>query len=169
MNCYAHLFDSPLGTLLSVTDDNGALVLLMFCEDRKQAEIILSKEFGKAIVVWDAERNALAEKQLGEYFRGERRAFTMPLNPKGTEFQRRVWEALVNLPYGETTTYGRLAEALGNPKASRAVGRANATNPIAIIAPCHRVVGAQGDLTGYAFGLSRKERLLKLEREGRLS
>ncbi len=165
MNYFAHTFETPMGSLLSVVDENNALVLLTFCEDQPQAELIFAKEFRKACVAWDAGRNALVEAQLGEYFLGERQAFTLPLQAKGTEFQQRVWEALVNLPYGETATYGKIAAALGNPNASRAVGRANATNPIAIVVPCHRVIGAKGALTGYAFGLSRKERLLELERK----
>jgi len=165
MNYFAHLFETPIGTLLSVVNIDNALALLSFCPNQEQAELLLSKEFGEACVVWDKGRSALVETQIGEYFRGERQTFTLPLHAKGTEFQHRVWDALVSLPYGETTTYGRLAALLGNSNASRAVGRANATNPIAIVVPCHRVIGAKGNLTGYAFGLSRKEQLLELERK----
>lgn len=103
-------------------------------------------------------------EQLGEYFAGERTAFDLPLKLDGTPFQRAVWAALREIPYGETTTYGELARRLGRPAASRAVGMANGRNPVGVIVPCHRVVGAAGDLTGYGGGLDRKRRLLDLER-----
>jgi methylated-DNA-[protein]-cysteine S-methyltransferase len=101
--------------------------------------------------------------QLGDYFAGTRLRFDLPLAPAGTEFQRRVWEALCAVPFGETSTYGRIARALGEPQAVRAVGAANGRNPLAIVVPCHRVVGADGSLTGYAGGLDRKRFLLALE------
>ncbi|MEK2474550.1 methylated-DNA--[protein]-cysteine S-methyltransferase [Streptomyces noursei] len=102
--------------------------------------------------------------QLRAYFRGERTTFDLPLALHGTPFQRRVWAALCTIPYGETLSYGQLAERLGDPTASRAVGLANGRNPIGIIVPCHRVVGANGSLTGYGGGLDRKRRLLAFER-----
>ena len=101
--------------------------------------------------------------QLQGYFAGERRSFDVPLEPAGTQFQRQVWRALVEIPYGETTTYAAIARRIGNPNAVRAVGAANGKNPISIIVPCHRVVGADGTLTGYAGGLPNKRRLLDLE------
>ncbi|WP_250463654.1 methylated-DNA--[protein]-cysteine S-methyltransferase [Microbulbifer litoralis] len=104
-----------------------------------------------------------AARQLAEYFAGERREFDLPLAPPGTDFQRRVWDALRQIPYGETRSYRQQAEALGNLKAIRAVARANGANPIAIVVPCHRVIGADGSLTGYAGGLEMKARLLTLE------
>lgn len=104
-----------------------------------------------------------AEAQLREYFAGARRTFDLPLAPHGTEFQQRVWAALRAIPYGETRTYGELAAAIGSPNASRAVGMANHRNPIPIIIPCHRVIGANGTLTGYAGGLEIKRKLLALE------
>ena len=103
--------------------------------------------------------------QLDEYFRGERKTFDLPLAPKGTDFQKKVWNALQEIPYGETSTYGEIAAAVGNPKAARAVGMANNKNPIGIIIPCHRVVGANGKLVGYAGGMDKKEWLLQLERK----
>ena len=103
--------------------------------------------------------------QLDEYFRGERKTFDLPLAPKGTDFQKKVWNALQEIPYGETRTYGEIAAAVGNPKAARAVGMANHKNPIGIIIPCHRVVGADGKLVGYAGGMDKKEWLLQLERK----
>lgn len=104
-----------------------------------------------------------AEAQLREYFAGARRTFDLPLAPHGTAFQQRVWTALRAIPYGETRTYGELAAAIGSPNASRAVGMANHRNPISIVIPCHRVIGANGTLTGYAGGLEIKQKLLALE------
>ena len=105
-----------------------------------------------------------AVRQLGEYFAGERRDFDLPLDPVGTPFQLTVWAALRDIPYAETINYGQLAGRVGNPHASRAVGLANGRNPISIVVPCHRVIGANGSLTGYGGGLDRKRTLLELER-----
>lgn len=107
-----------------------------------------------------------AERQLAEYFAGKRQAFDLPLDAVGTEFQKRVWQALLAIPYGETRSYGQIAEQLGNPRAMRAVGAANGRNPLSIIAPCHRVIGARGDLTGFAGGVETKQFLLDHERRG---
>jgi len=104
-----------------------------------------------------------AAKQFEEYFEGKRKSFILPLSLRGTDFQMKVWGALQNIPYGETTSYGKLAAIIGNPKASRAVGMANNRNPIPIIVPCHRVIGHDGSLTGYAGGLELKQELLELE------
>lgn len=108
---------------------------------------------------------AKAAKQLEEYLSGKRMIFDFPLNPRGTEFQKKVWEVLKTIPYGETWSYKQVAVALGKPTASRAVGMANNRNPIMIVVPCHRVVGSNGDLVGYAGGLDLKAMLLKLEKE----
>lgn len=102
-------------------------------------------------------------KQLQEYFDGQRKVFDLPIEPEGTAFQRSVWNALVTIPYGETRTYGQIAAQIGNPKASRAIGQANHNNPIPILIPCHRVIGADGSLTGYGGGLDIKKQLLELE------
>lgn len=104
-----------------------------------------------------------AAMQLNEYLDGKRNSFDLPLNPKGTEFQKKVWAALCDIPYGETRSYKQIAEAVDNPKGCRAVGMANNKNPIMIFIPCHRVVGSDGSLTGYAGGLDMKEKLLSLE------
>lgn len=117
-------------------------------EDMKQEETSLLAE---------------ARRQLGEYFIGERKVFNLPLQPKGTPFQLLVWEQLKQIPYGETRSYGQIAAAIGNPKASRAVGGANNKNPIGILIPCHRVIGASGKLVGYAGGLDVKAKLLEIE------
>ena len=105
-----------------------------------------------------------ARAQLQEYFAAQRREFDLPLDPRGTEFQRRVWQRLLKIPYGETTSYGALASELGDIKASRAVGLANGSNPLPIVIPCHRVIGADGSLTGFGGGLAIKQQLLELER-----
>jgi methylated-DNA-[protein]-cysteine S-methyltransferase len=105
-----------------------------------------------------------AAQQLNDYLEGKRNSFDLPLNPKGTEFQKKVWAALCDIPYGETRSYKQIAECVGNPKACRAVGMANNKNPIMIFIPCHRVVGSDGSLTGYAGGLDMKEKLLSLEK-----
>lgn len=105
-----------------------------------------------------------ARRELDEYFSGTRREFDLPLSLHGTPFQKSVWRELLRIPYGQTATYGELAERIGNPKACRAVGMANNRNPIVIIVPCHRVIGADGSLTGYAGGLDVKQKLLELER-----
>ncbi len=107
----------------------------------------------------------LAALQLQEYFAGQRQQFALPLKPAGTEFQKLVWRALTRIPYGSTSTYKELAEAIGNPKASRAVGSACHRNPLPVVIPCHRVIGSSGSLTGYAGGLELKAALLKLEQE----
>lgn len=104
-----------------------------------------------------------AALQLGEYFVGQRREFTVALSLRGTEFQRQVWKALIAIPFGETRSYQELAEQVGNPKAVRAVGTANGRNPISVFIPCHRVVGKNGHLSGYAGGIERKQALLELE------
>lgn len=104
-----------------------------------------------------------AYKQLSEYFQGKRVAFSLPLKPDGTEFQKSVWSRLGEIPYGKTVSYKDLALSIGRPKATRAVGMANNKNPLPIVIPCHRVIGASGDLTGYASGVDVKERLLKIE------
>lgn len=105
-----------------------------------------------------------AYQQLSEYLKGERKEFDLPLNPKGTDFQKRVWRALCDIPYGETRSYKQIAKAVGNSKAVRAVGMANNRNPVTIVVPCHRVIGADGKLVGYGGGLEMKEFLLRLEK-----
>ena len=105
-----------------------------------------------------------AYTQLCEYLEGRRKRFELPLSPDGTDFQKKVWNELMNIPYGETATYGEIAKRIGNPNASRAVGNANNKNPIPIFIPCHRVIGANGKLVGYAYGLDMKRTLLDLEK-----
>ena len=144
------LFDSPLGDLLLASDHN-ALVGIWFA-DIERAE---TRD-------WQRDSGAFGEvtAQLRAYFAGELTEFTVELAPRGTPFQHRVWDALQRIPYGTTTTYGKLAEGLGAPRATRAVGLANGRNPIPIVIPCHRVLGADGRLTGYGGGVQRKQWLL---------
>jgi methylated-DNA-[protein]-cysteine S-methyltransferase len=147
--------DSPYGPLTLVAEDEVLCGLYMAGQRHRPPE----ETFGDR----DATPFAEAEAQLKAYFAGELKEFTLDLRLTGTPFQRRVWEQLRLIPYGETRSYGELARILGSPGASRAVGLANGRNPIGIIVPCHRVVGAKGGLTGYASGLDRKQRLLSFE------
>lgn len=150
----AYTYDLPVGPI-TLGEEGGGLVLAHFGVRSEPA--------------WLMEESPLlrrAREELREYFAGRRRDFDLPLAPRGTEFQRMVWDALRAIPYGETRTYGQTAAAVGRPRACRAVGLANNRNPIAILVPCHRVVGADGTLTGYGAGLSIKAALLSLEKTG---
>jgi methylated-DNA-[protein]-cysteine S-methyltransferase len=151
---YTYL-DSPLGSLLAVRDADGITGLYLPTGKRPMS---VRPGWVRDDYAFDDVR-----AQLAEYFAGERREFDLPLNPAGTSFQQRVWAALRDIPYGETTSYGKTAAAVGVPDAARAVGLANGQNPISIIVPCHRVVGADGSLTGYGGGLDAKRWLLAHE------
>jgi methylated-DNA-[protein]-cysteine S-methyltransferase len=149
---YFDSMDSPIGPLRPVVDAEGRVLRIAFASETVDGSI------------HDAWRVAHVVTQLGEYFAGRRKAFELELAPVGSEFQHKIWALLVGIPFGETRSYGQLAKVIGEPNASRAVGRANATNPIPIVVPCHRVIGASGTLTGYAGGLEAKRILLDLER-----
>ena len=153
---------SPVGELTLVGHD-GALTGVYFPEHVRRPD---QESFGPR----DDAAFTIAAVQLAEYFAGTRTAFDLELAPRGNRFQRKVWAQLIEIPYGETRTYGQLATALGDPGLARAVGAANGQNPLSIIVPCHRVVGSTGKLTGYAGGLQRKAFLLELEtaRENKL-
>lgn len=148
--------ESPIGTLLLAADAEG-LQQILFSTDGRQA---------RPDSAWQEDASALAEvvRQLRAYFAGELETFDLSVAPQGTPFQQRVWSELQKIPYGETISYGELARRIGNPKASRAVGLANGSNPISIVIPCHRVIGSDGKLTGYGGGLPIKEKLLALEK-----
>jgi methylated-DNA-[protein]-cysteine S-methyltransferase len=148
---------SPVGKLKLVASDRGLVAILW--ENGKPNRVRLGE------LIESASHPVLVEteRQLGEYFAGKRRNFSVTLDMRGTSFQRNVWEALLAIPFGETRSYRDLAKNLGNPQATRAVGAANGKNPISIIVPCHRVVGSNGKLTGFAGGLEAKARLLELE------
>lgn len=140
-------FETPFGPAWAAVNAEGALTEFSF------------REFETG-----PEHNADVECQIEEFFAGKRQTFDFPLAPEGTEFQRRVWQELLNIPFAETISYGELARRIGNPNASRAVGLANGKNPIAVVVPCHRVIGTNGKLTGYAGGLDLKDKLLTWER-----
>lgn len=143
--------DTPVGKMYLASDGENITELKFGVCEKGSPDAVLLK----------------AKSELEEYFAGERKDFSLPLKPKGTPFQLRVWRALREIPYGETSTYGEIAKRIGNDKACRAVGMANNRNPIAIIVPCHRVIGAGGSLTGYAGGLDKKEFLLNFEAQRR--
>ena len=148
---YAALMESPVG-LLTLVEEDGALVEVRFGNRGEELPVCTTPLLKQAV------------QELNEYFSGQRKIFTVPLKPEGTAFQQRCWKALQQIPYGETRTYGQQAAMIGNPKACRAVGMGNHRNPLPIFIPCHRVVGANGELTGYAGGLHIKETLLHIER-----
>ncbi|MDE2571513.1 MAG: methylated-DNA--[protein]-cysteine S-methyltransferase [bacterium] len=164
---YIQMLDSPIGQLTVVADETGAVTQVEFAR-RDPAQTIAALERAGACVRSDEGPTREAAAQLEAYFAGTRREFDLPLAPRGTPFQLRVWEELRRVPYGTTTTYGAIAERLGNPTASRAVGHANGQNPIPIIVPCHRVIGSGGALTGFGGGIDVKAALLALE-SGQLS
>jgi methylated-DNA-[protein]-cysteine S-methyltransferase len=148
-------YDSPIGRLLLAADDAGLRQLLMDIEDKPWR---IGEHWREATSELDT-----VCQQLDEYFAGRRRQFELRLAPQGTPFQQAVWQALLSIPFGHTSCYSALAEQIERPKAVRAVGAANGANPISVIIPCHRVIGRDGSLTGYAGGLPRKALLLQLE------
>jgi len=156
MQHYCRTLDSPVGALSLVSTDLALVALVWRRESHRSS-------FENAVE--NADHPVLCEtaRQLSEYFAGVRRTFDLPLDFRGTDFQRRAWSALLTIPYGETRTYRQMAEHIGNPTAVRAIGAANGRNPISIIAPCHRVIGMNGDLTGFGGGLDAKAYLLSLE------
>jgi methylated-DNA-[protein]-cysteine S-methyltransferase len=148
---------SPVGTLTLVASDQGLAAILWENDRPSRVRLPLDAEDRRHPVLGETAR------QLAQYFAGERREFTLPLDPAGTDFQRKVWAALRTIPFGQTRSYGQIAQQIGSPTAIRAVGAANGRNPISIVTPCHRVIGANGALTGFAGGLDTKARLLELE------
>jgi methylated-DNA-[protein]-cysteine S-methyltransferase len=155
MTRYYTELDSPIGPVTIVS--NGAAITAV---SMRPAAVVTA---GAGDWIRDDERLADARTQLEQYFAGGRRTFSLDLAPDGTPFQQQVWAALRDIPFGETRSYGELAATLGRPGSARAVGAANRSNPIGIVVPCHRVIGADGTLTGYAGGMERKEFLLRHE------
>lgn len=145
-------YDTPVGKIC-IGEDNGAITRVTWTQ------------LPKSYIQEETELILRCKKQLEEYFAGKRKTFDLPLAPKGTAFQQRVWKALQDIPYGELRTYQEIALAVDNPKGCQAVGGANGKNPIAILIPCHRVIGKDGSMTGYSGGLEKKEWLLELERK----
>ncbi|MCY9515681.1 methylated-DNA--[protein]-cysteine S-methyltransferase [Paenibacillus apiarius] len=157
--------DSPIGSLTLAATATG-LFAVEFGGVLEVAEALqarAAREYGKVALQRHPERLQEARRQLEEYFAGKRQTFELSLDLQGTSFQKEVWRALMEIPYGETRSYKQVAEAIGNPKAVRAVGGANNRNPISIVVPCHRVIGANGQLVGYGGGMNKKEILLQLE------
>ena len=148
---------SPVGELKLVASDKGLAAILWENDNPRRVRLASVSEDKNHPVLVEAER------QLEDYFSGKRKSFSVKLDFQGTEFQKRVWAALLTIPFGETRSYGQIAKQIQKPKAVRAVGAANGKNPISIIAPCHRVIGSTGKLTGFAGGLEAKARLLALE------
>ena len=147
---YQYSYETKLGSVTIVEEDGALLAITTHrtYEGIKQETPLINEAY----------------RQLSEYLLGERKRFDLPLNPQGTVFQLQVWKSLCDIPYGETRSYKQIAEAIGNPKAVRAVGMANNRNPLLIVVPCHRVIGANRKLVGYAAGIEKKEFLLKLEK-----
>jgi methylated-DNA-[protein]-cysteine S-methyltransferase len=157
MTCTYKVIESPIGKLKLVASATGLAAILWENDDPDRVRLDrLVEQPGNPILVE-------TERQLRDYFAGKLKAFTVPLDFNGTPFQRQVWQALLTIPFGETRSYGDIARQIGRPTASRAVGAANRKNPISIIAPCHRVIGSTGKLTGFAGGLPAKQHLLGLE------
>jgi methylated-DNA-[protein]-cysteine S-methyltransferase len=151
------IVDSPVRKLKLVASDKGLVAILWENDNPRRVRLGELVEDGEYPILRETER------QLKEYFEGNRRSFSLALDMRGTRFQNDVWAALLAIPFGETRSYGQLAKQLGNPKATRAVGAANGRNPISIVIPCHRVIGSSGKLTGFAGGLDTKAHLLELE------
>lgn len=162
MSYYFKMIQTPVGELKLVASDRGLSGVLWENDDPKRVRFLPQEAQPDNAILQEAER------QLREYFAGERREFTLELDFVGTEFQKQVWAALITIPYGETRSYGDIARQIGNAAAVRAVGAANGRNPLSIIAPCHRVIGTNGKLTGFAGGLQTKALLLRIESGGQL-
>lgn len=155
---YAHI-DTPVGPASLTSDADGALVEFYFLNDDS-----LKPKLGvPGVAALAPDRLRDAERQIGEYFTGTRRTFDLPVKPAGTPFQQKVWQALLDIPFGETISYQQLAITVGDINAMRAVGAANGKNPVSLVIPCHRVIGKNGSLTGYGGGLPLKKWLLEFE------
>lgn len=150
---------SPVGQLKLVASDQGLVAILWENDNPKRVKLGAIQEYNTYPLLIET------QKQLQEYFEGARRSFSLPLDFAGTEFQKKVWQALLTIPFGETRSYGQIATKIGRNKSSRPVGAANGRNPISIITPCHRVIGTSGQLTGFAGGLERKVFLLNHEQK----
>ncbi len=163
-------FDTPLGKMLGCATDKEICLLSFIDPASLEVQILKIKKLLKEDIV-NGKHPFLSQliAELDEYFEGERKVFTVPLHPQGTDFQKMVWNSLQQIPFGVTRSYKQQSRFIGNPDAIRAVASANGKNPIAIVIPCHRVIGEDGSLTGYAAGITRKRWLLDHEREGQLT
>jgi methylated-DNA-[protein]-cysteine S-methyltransferase len=159
MTIYASRIRTPVDDMVAAVDEQGALVLLVFAAGRRPEDLLR----GLGPVTWSDAPLTAVRRQLDEYFAGQRRDFDLPMHPAGSDFQHRVWQQVRGIPYGGTASYGEVAKRLRRAGASRAVGRANATNPICLVTPCHRVIGQDGSLTGFGGGIETKRWLLEHE------
>ena len=159
MSLSCKYFTSPVGKLKLVASDTGLIAILWENDSPRRVRLSELTEDNRQPILRETER------QLAEYFAGTRDTFSIPLDMRGTDFQKNVWRALQTIPFGKTLTYGEIANQLGRPTASRAVGAANGRNPLSIVVPCHRVIGASGKLTGFAGGLEVKAHLLTMEQQ----
>ena len=159
MTIYASQIPTPVDDVVVAVDDAGALVLLEFFDGRRPEDLV--RELGT--VEWSDAPLVKVRRQLDEYFAGSRQTFDLELNPAGSGFQYRVWREVQRIPYGRTSSYGEVAATIDRPGAARAVGRANATNPVCLVTPCHRVIGKDGSLTGFGGGIETKRWLLAHE------
>jgi len=162
MNVFTSTFATPIGPFSVAVNETGAVVATAFGK-----VAALKSRLPECHFTTDGQRTQIARQQIEEYFAGTRQKFDLKLAPIGTDFQNMVWAALRRIPFGKTESYGNLAERIHRPTAARAVGRANATNPICLIVPCHRVIGVDGSLTGFAFGEKIKQALLEHEGSSR--
>ncbi len=159
------VLNTPVRLLLIISSEKG-LVQIMFIDTKNNLPLhSLEKEYPEIIFTESKSKNKPISDQLKEYFSGTRKKFTLPLDIRGTSFQKQVWTAVSKVPYGRTCSYREIANRIGKPGAARAVGMANHNNPIPIVIPCHRIIGANGSLTGYTAGISVKEKLLNFEKE----
>jgi methylated-DNA-[protein]-cysteine S-methyltransferase len=163
MNCFTRTIESPVGVLRLLASEHALRAVLWEREVRADGDLLRRLTDGGAPVEGPCATLAAAEAQLREYFEGGRRSFDLALDMRGTKFQRRVWTELIRIPFGTTATYAEIAGRIGQPKACRAVGAANGRNPISIVVPCHRVIGARGSLTGFGGGIPAKAFLLEHE------
>ena len=160
---YYTLLQTPIGALHLFSTSQGLMKLALPNEPRSVAETYILRLLGAITIYENEAAHEIALAELTAYFAGACHAFSAPLDPRGTPFQRLVWDAVAAVPYGETRTYGEIARTIGRPAAARAVGAANGANPLPVIIPCHRLIGANGDLTGYGGGIEIKRHLLAIE------
>jgi O-6-methylguanine DNA methyltransferase len=167
-NLYHASMKSPIGDLTLVASDEGLFYVFLPVRGRSISEALLRRRLPGIRFIRDEIRLREPVRQIREYFDGKRTVFSVPLDLRGTEFQKKVWKALAEVPYGKTASYASIARRIRNPKATRAVGAACGANPISIVIPCHRIVGKDGSLTGFGGGLGMKKKLLEFEKTSRL-
>lgn len=158
------IMDSSIGRLVIASTDRGLIRILLPGEKSSDSLARLQKAYPGEAIIENRDKNRDAVKQLREYFEGTRTVFSLPMELRGTEFQKSVWKTVARVPYGQTKSYGDIAREIRKPKACRAVGAANGANPIPIVIPCHRIIGSNGSMTGFGGGIPLKEKLLGMEK-----